>query len=157
MHAHPTLFSRVPGYDLTHEVEQLTKALAVSARASTGYVACHRSLARDAEEQRGGDASATERDLRTQLRGCYWANLLSAGHLDSLGGREQVLATCPATVLDDLTRDDYELVYAGLPGRPCDEHGYALIELERYFEPLLVRPTEDDDGERALVLDRSLD
>jgi hypothetical protein len=32
-----------------------------------------------------------------------------------------------------------------------------LIELERYFEPLLVRPTEDDDGERALVLDRSLD
>jgi hypothetical protein len=158
MHAHPTLFSRVPGYDLTHEIEQLTKALAVTLKASTGYVACHRSLARDADEQRGGDASATERDLRTQLRGCYWANLLSAGHLEALGGREHVLATCPAPGLADLSRDDHELVYAGLRGRPSDEHGYALIELERYFEPLLVRPAEEDDGsERALVLDRSLD
>jgi hypothetical protein len=159
MHAHPTLFSRVPGYDLTHEVEQLTKALAVSTRASTGYVACHHSLARDPDEQRGGDASSTERDLRTQLRGCYWGNLLSAGHLEALGGRENVLATCPAPVLDDLSRDEHELVYAGLRGRPCDEHGYALIELERYFEQLLVRPADDDDDgrETALVLDRSLD
>jgi hypothetical protein len=160
MHAHPTLFSRVPGYGLTGEVETLTKLLGVSARASTGYVACHRSLARDVEEQRGGDTTAAmERDLRTQLRGCYWGNLLSAGHLEALGGREHVLATCPVPVLDDLSREDHELVYAGLRETPCAEHGYALIALERYFEPLLVRPAEDDDDGRevALVLDTSLD
>ena len=87
MHAHPTLFGTVPGYDLTAEVEQLAKALAVSTRASTGYVACHLGLARDAEELRGGDVSSTlERDLRTQLRGCYWGNMLSEGHLEALGG-----------------------------------------------------------------------
>ena len=70
-----------------------------------------------------------------------------------------MLATCPAPALDDLTRDEHELVYAGLRGRPCDEHGYALIELEHYFEPLLLRPSQDDDDGRepALMLDRSLD
>lgn len=160
MHAHPTLFGPVPGYDLTREVETLAKLLAVSIRASTGYVACHRSLARDADEQRGGDTSAgMERDLKTQLRGCYWGNLLSSGHLEALGGREHVLATCPVPVLEDLSREDHELVYAGLRETPCDEHGYALIELERYFEPLLVRPAadEDDGREPELVIDRSLD
>ena len=158
MHAHPTLFGRVPDYDLTREVELLVKLLGVAMKASTGYVACHRSLARDAEEQRGGDTSATlERDLRTQLRGCYWGNLLGAGHLEALGGREEVLAACPAPVLDDLTRDEHELVYAGLRETPCAEHGYALIELERYFEPVLVRPEGEDDAEQPLVLDRSLD
>jgi hypothetical protein len=160
MHAHPTLFSGVPGYDLTGEVETLTKLLAVAARASTGYIACHQSLARDAEEQRGGDTTPiTERDLRTQLRGCYWGNLLGAGHLEVLGGREHVLATCPVPVLDDLSREDHDLVYAGLRETPCSEHGYALIALERYLEPLLVRPVldEDDGAEPSLVLDRSLD
>jgi hypothetical protein len=159
MHAHPTLFGTVPGYDLTAEVEQLAKALAVSTRASTGYVACHLGLARDAEELRGGDVSSTlERDLRAQLRGCYWGNLLSEGHLEALGGRAHVLASCPGEVMEDLSRDGHELVYAGLRGAPCDEQGFALLALERFFAPLLERPTDGDEGSEApLVFDRSLD
>jgi hypothetical protein len=144
MHAHPTLFAAVSGVQLTDEVTALARGLAVGSRASTGYVACHLALSKEAEEQRGGDVSyEAEPDLRIHLRGCYWGNFLSAGHLAVLGGRTQVLETCPADVVDDLTEDDHELVFAGLHGDPCDDQGHALIELERFLEPVLPRHAQE--------------
>jgi hypothetical protein len=144
MHAHPTLFASVSGLQLTQEVTALARALGVGCQASTGYVACHLALSKEAEEQRGGDVSyEAEPDLRIHLRGSYWGNFLSAGHLAVLGGRAHVLEACPADVVDDLTVDDHELVFAGLSGNPCDDPGHALIELERFLEPVLPRQAQE--------------
>ena len=144
MHAHPTLFAAVSGFGLTNEVTALAREIAVGSRVSTGYIACHLALSKEAEEQRGGDVSYdAEPDLHVHLRGCYWGNFFSGGHLAVLGGRAHVLETCPAEVLDDLTADDHELVFAGLSGNPCDDHGHALIDLERFLEPVLQRQVEE--------------
>ena len=111
---------------------------------STGYIACHLALSKDAEEQRGGDVTnGAQPDLRAHLRGCYWGNFMSAGHLEALGGREHVLAACPADVVENLSDGEHELVFVGLSGNPCDDHGQAIIELEHFLQPAL--PQRDDE------------
>jgi hypothetical protein len=144
MHAHPTMFAAVPGLRLTHEIATLTRELARRCKASTGYIACHLALSKDAEEQRGGDATnGAQPDLRSHLRGCYWGNFMSAGHLEALGGREHVLAACPADVVENLGDDEHELVFVGLSGNPCDDHGQAIIDLERFLQPALPQRDEE--------------
>ncbi len=144
MHAHPTLFAAVPGFRLAEEIGSLARELARRCKVNTGYIACHLALSKDAEEQRGGDVTnGAQPDLRAHLRGCYWGNFLSVGHLEALGGREHVLAACPADVVENLSDGEHELVFVGLSGNPCDEHGQAIIELEHFLQPAL--PQRDDE------------
>lgn len=123
---------------------EVAKSAAIALRAATGYLTIgYVAGASPFEHLIGRDWLDGVAEGDRLLRGYFWGNVLSAGHVAALGGRDRVLAEAPCARAEDWSTAGHELVYlqltADLELVPDD----ALLVLERYLRPVLPAPRED--------------
>lgn len=77
------------------------------------------------------------RELHLKVRGYYWGNLLSRGHLERLGGLETVIREAPCYLVRDLSSGEEPRAYLQLTPKMEDTPLEALRALRDYLKPLL--------------------
>lgn len=77
------------------------------------------------------------RELHVRVRGYYWGNLLSRGHLERLGGLDAVMREAPCCLVRDLSDREEWRAYLQLTPSIEDTPQEALRALRDYLQPLL--------------------
>jgi hypothetical protein len=75
--------------------------------------------------------------VKIQTRGYYWANFLSTGHIDRLGGVEQVKRDAPVAVAEERVVNKEVQMYLQLTDHVWNVSEGELIALRKYLQPLL--------------------
>ena len=78
--------------------------------------------------------------FRSRVRGYYWGNFLSRGHIERLGGPEAVFREAPCYLVRDLSEGEEWRAYLQLTARMEDIPEEALRALRDYLRPLLPGP-----------------
>lgn len=118
--------------DLVH----LLREGAVVLGSATGYIdRGETSLSRSLYEDKIGATEGRQR-CREWLRGPFWSNILTSGHVDKLGGHERVMQDAPCEVRELLS---LEPLYVHLQATEMLDSfdAEARRQLERYLEPIL--------------------
>jgi hypothetical protein len=76
-------------------------------------------------------------ELDTRVRGCFWQNLLSRGHVEALGGVERVMRRAPVARAVDLSTDENMLVSLQLTDDLFSMTGDDVDRLAAYLAPVL--------------------
>jgi hypothetical protein len=85
-------------------------------------------------------------EIDTVVRGFFWGNILSSGHIAALGGLDAVMANAPVASAVDLSTGQHERVYLQLSDDLFDVTDEAEEQLREYFAPVLpvAAPRESD-------------
>ncbi len=116
---------------------------AVEAQACTGFITFD-TFARESPYEAGLGYGFLEslRLCDRFLRGYFWGNLLSAAHLDALGGRDYVLACAPVHIARDVSQPNHPLVYLQIcEDDPSSVSMEQLASLREFLKPVL-RPRD---------------
>lgn len=126
-------------------VEAACAAASVT-RAATGWITrdCTGFHQSPYESGTGASLKDSVQQAREKLRGYYWGNFLSAGHIAALGGRTQIEREAPCASVVDLSTPGHDLLYLQLTEQ-VDHYGDDdLRRLRDYLRPLLQPPSEKE-------------
>lgn len=120
-------------------VVDLTKGLARQFDAATGYITPEDASPTESPDERRSDIDPFEvlEHADTMLRGAYWANVLSAAHIERLGGMRRIIAEAPAAVVEDVSGGAAPLVYLQLTESVLDVPRDELAKLRAFLRPVL--------------------
>ena len=119
-------------------------AAASVTRAATGWITrdCVGFHQSPYESGTGASVKDSVQQAREKLRGYYWGNFLSAGHIVALGGKARIEREAPCAVVVDLSTPAHELLYLQLTEQ-VDHYGDDdLRRLRDYLRLLLQPPSE---------------
>jgi hypothetical protein len=94
------------------------------------------------ESGTGASVKDSVQQAREKLRGYYWGNFLSAGHIAALGGKARIEREAPCVAVVDQSTPAHELLFLQLTEQ-VDHYGDDdLRRLRDYLRPLLQPPSE---------------
>jgi hypothetical protein len=74
----------------------------------------------------------------TRVRGYYWGNLLTEGHIAQLGGVDRVIKHAPVAIVETIDISGRTGLYLQLTEHAAEVRDDALAELRRFLSPLLM-------------------
>lgn len=113
--------------------------LATRIEAVAGYIDHHWGPFIPTRFEAGMSLEATRSECFRLVHGYFWGNFLGPGHLQALGGRERTLRECPSAVVEDLSSEGHELVYAQLTEDVEEVTEEKLAALRDFLDPVLPR------------------
>ncbi len=126
--------------DLQQALSHLGRTTFSKINATYGFVNLSRRIASadvggtEYERKRGLFSDDTRSLLGRWIRGAFWENYLTEGHIQALGGIDAIKASAPCAQVDELTKG--KALALRLTDDVNDVMPEAIQKLEEYFQPL---------------------